>query len=481
MTDCAWTSAFTGRNPGAHGIFGSWYRAPGEYACRYFSARDRRAPALWDLAGDVRFLVWNVPMTYPPEAINGAMVAGYGAPPGARITRPDDLQEKLTGRWPLDDVLDRAPHGSLEAFLQDLVRGLAVQAEALPWAAEETGAECVVAVWPHVDRAQHFFWRYRGTAHPLAGAVDDVYEAMDRATGRLRDAWPDADFLVVSDHGAGRLKGDVNLGAWLVKNNYASPGIRSGSRLARVAWAMPPAVRRAGRRVMPGLARKTMGATLTGQLGSFDWSATQAFVGFHGDLWLNLVDREPAGTVPRQEAARIAGRLIDQLLELRDPRTEQRVFAAVHPKATIYSGPAIGLAPDLILDSWTAGYRVAPSRDPKGDLVTDPMSLAGVQQAWSSDHRPTGILAAAGPRIHRGEGDEVSLMDVCATSLALLEQAVPPDLDGRVAEPALAPDFLARHPVRVGETAGTKEAEGDYSDEEAAAVASHLKDLGYIE
>lgn len=49
MTDCAWTSAFTGRNPGAHGIFGSWYRAPGAYEARYFSSRDRRAPAVWEL------------------------------------------------------------------------------------------------------------------------------------------------------------------------------------------------------------------------------------------------------------------------------------------------------------------------------------------------------------------------------------------------------------------------------------------------
>src|SRR5688500_9420879 len=84
MTDCAWTSAFTGLNPDAHGFFGSWYRAAGAYACRYFSSRDRRVPALWELAEDVRFLVWNVPMTFPPNSVNGAMVAGYGAPPGSR-------------------------------------------------------------------------------------------------------------------------------------------------------------------------------------------------------------------------------------------------------------------------------------------------------------------------------------------------------------------------------------------------------------
>jgi len=62
MTDCAWTSAFTGVNPGKHGIFGSWYRAPGAYECRYFSGRDRRSKALWELGSEARFLVWNVPM-----------------------------------------------------------------------------------------------------------------------------------------------------------------------------------------------------------------------------------------------------------------------------------------------------------------------------------------------------------------------------------------------------------------------------------
>ncbi|MDQ3940198.1 MAG: alkaline phosphatase family protein, partial [Actinomycetota bacterium] len=139
MTDCAWTSAFTGRNPGHHGIFGSWYRAPGAYECRYFSSRDRRAPALWELAAGVRFLVWNVPMTFPPEEVEGAMVAGYGAPPGARITVPATLQERLSERWALEDLLDRAPHGSLERFLADLERGLDAQSRALPWAAQEVG------------------------------------------------------------------------------------------------------------------------------------------------------------------------------------------------------------------------------------------------------------------------------------------------------------------------------------------------------
>lgn len=481
MTDCAWTSAFTGQNPGAHGIFGSWYRAPGDYACRYFSSRDRRAPAMWELTNEVTHLVWNVPMTFPATVVQGAMVAGYGAPPGAHFCLPGDLQGGLASRWSLDDLLDRAPHSSLEAFLEDLLRGLEAQAEAIPWAADQVGADCVTVVWPHVDRAQHFFWKFRHTDHPLAGAVERVYEAMDRATHAIVEAFPDADLLVVSDHGAGTLQGDVNVGSWLAQHGYATAGRSNRSFLSELAWALPPSVRRLGRRWSPGMARKAMSARLAGQLGSFDFAQTKAFLGFHSDLWLNLKGREPSGVVEPDDADDMLDEISDGLLGLVDPRTGAPVFAAAHRRDEIYSGEAINLAPDLILDSWSAGYRVAPARAASGEVVIPPAALAGVDVAWSADHRPVGILVAAGPRIERGAAEELALYDVCPTALALLEQGVPEGLDGRVVTELLAPGFLAAHPIRIGEQVGSRAAGGEYSADEAAAVAAHLKDLGYIE
>ena len=481
MTDCAWTTAFTGRDAGGHGIFGSWYRAPGAYACRYFSSRDRRAPAVWDLTEDVRHLVWNVPMTFPPEKIDGAMVAGYGAPPGARITEPSSLQSALTDRWSLDDLLDRAPHGSLEGFLTDLERGLAVQAEALPWAIKETGADAVFAVWPHVDRAQHFFWKFRHTSHPLADAVDRVYEAMDRATASVVSEFPDANVMVVSDHGAGPLEGDLNLGGWLATRgdaHYATKQERS--LVSSIAWAMPPSVRRLGRRVAPSLARRAMSAKLAGQLAPFDWSRTRAFFGFHSDLWLNLEGREPNGVVKPSEADSVLDELSDALLDLEDPKTGKKVVAAVHRRDEIFSGPHTDLAPDLMLDTWSAGYRVAPGREQSESVVVEPEALAGVRESWSSDHRPLGIFVAAGPDIERGSSPELGLHDVCPTSLALLNSAVPEGLNGRVADQALA-GFLAANPVRTGTAESRTSAADEYSEDEAAAVAEHLKDLGYIE
>ncbi|MBW3594237.1 MAG: alkaline phosphatase family protein [Actinobacteria bacterium] len=482
MTDCAWTSAFTGRDAGGHGIIGSWYRAPGSYECRYFSSRDRRAPAVWELTDDVRHLVWNVPMTFPPEPIAGAMVAGYGAPPGSQMTEPKDLQSQLAGRWALDDLLDRAPHGSLERFLDDLLQGLRAQGEALPWAIRETGADAVYAVWPHIDRAQHFFWRFRDRDHPMADAVTRVYEAMDRATGDIVGAFPDADVIVVSDHGAGPLYGDVNLGAWLVDRGDASYSTSARrSVLSSVAWAMPPVARRAGRRFAPSLARKAMAAKLSGQLAPFDWSRTRAFFGFHSDLWLNLEGREPNGIVPSSDAEDIVSELSDALVQIEDPATGRRPIAEVHRRDDIYRGPHAHLAPDLVLDTWSAGYRVAPGREASDEIVISPEALAGVRESWSADHRPLGIFVAAGPHFERGSSAEMALYDVCPTVLALLEAPVPEGLNGTVATDALA-GFLTTRPVRAARHAAERgHVSAGYSDDEAAAVAEHLKDLGYIE
>ena len=481
MTDCAWTSAVTGRDAGGHGIIGSWYRAPGAYECRYFSSRDRRAPALWELTDGVRHLVWNVPMTFPPQPIEGAIVAGYGSPPGAAFTEPADLQRRLAEKWPLDDLLDRAPHGSLENFLSDLERGLHAQAEALPWAIRETGADAVFAVWPHVDRAQHFFWRFRDSDHLLAGAIDFVYEAMDRATGAILDAFPDSDVMIVSDHGAGPLLGDVNVGAWLAgRGDAAYAASHRSGLLSSVAWALPAPVRRFGRRVAPGVARKAMSSRLAGQLAPFDWTRTRAFFGVHSDLWLNLEGREPNGIVKREEADGVLTELSEGLRALVDPTTGERVVADVYRRDEAFSGPHASHAPDLMVDTWSQGYRVAPGREPSDEVVRTPEALAGVRQSWSSDHRVLGIFVGAGPSFSRGSSNELALYDVCPTALALLGAAIPEGLNGRVPEDALAA-FLERQPLRTT-TAATREQAGvGYSEEEAAAVAEHLKDLGYIE
>jgi len=86
----AWSTFITGLNPGGHGIFGFLHRDPHTYLPRASmvtlgreeATGHREGTAFWDFAGQKGFSValLRVPVTFPPEEVNGIMVSGLGVP-----------------------------------------------------------------------------------------------------------------------------------------------------------------------------------------------------------------------------------------------------------------------------------------------------------------------------------------------------------------------------------------------------------------
>jgi hypothetical protein len=86
----AWSTFATGRNPGKHGIFDFITRKPGSYLPdlslasldRGRSRSVRQTKAFWDYGAEahVPMVILSCPVTFPPEPINGRMLAGMGVP-----------------------------------------------------------------------------------------------------------------------------------------------------------------------------------------------------------------------------------------------------------------------------------------------------------------------------------------------------------------------------------------------------------------
>ena len=93
----SWPSFATGLNPGGHGVFGFTELKAGTYDVRFTSSADVKAPSIWDRLGRVRkrAVVINQPSTYPANAINGALVAGFVAVDFDRAIMPPPLRAKL--------------------------------------------------------------------------------------------------------------------------------------------------------------------------------------------------------------------------------------------------------------------------------------------------------------------------------------------------------------------------------------------------
>jgi predicted AlkP superfamily phosphohydrolase/phosphomutase len=163
-----------------------------------------------------------------------------------------------------------------------------------------------------IDQGSHMLWG-KHDAELL-----EIYRAVDGAIGEVARRFPQADIIVMSDHGFNSFDRSVNLNTWLWEKGF-------------LALQGPP---RGGDE---GFA-------------DVDWTKTQAYaLGLNG-LYLNIAGREKNGILrPGAEAEAAMRRLARELVEFRDP---------VNGRQVVETAPASGapLGPDMIV-GYGRGYR----------------------------------------------------------------------------------------------------------------------------
>jgi tetratricopeptide (TPR) repeat protein len=120
--------------------------------------------------------------------------------------------------------------------------------------------------------------------------------------------------------------------------------------------------------------------------------------------------------------------------------------------------------------------------DANRPLDSDPRIDRGRAAEW---HTPVGVLVIAGPDVRPGAGlGAASVLDVAPTVLALFGLPAARDMDGQPLVEALAPAFLARHPVAWIDTYGGQRApdaeDGLVASAGDAEVIEKLRSIGYI-
>jgi predicted AlkP superfamily phosphohydrolase/phosphomutase len=287
---------------------------------------------------------------------------------------------------------------------------------------------CLVCVFDATDRVQHMFWRYLDAGHPAAGgrsdsrwrdAIRTLYERNDALVGRVLDRLREGDALfVLSDHGFNAFRRGVNLNGWLHEQGY--------------------------------LALKPGADGTTEWLRDVDWGATRAYaIGLTG-MFLNLKGRESQGVVePGAEADALKDEIQHRLAGLMDAETGQVGVRTVYDTATLYHGPYLENAPDLLI-GYNAGYRI--SWDSATGIVAGPVFEDNVK-AWSGDH-------CIDPRLVPGvlftnrriEVADPALVDIAPTALRLFGIEPPAYMEGRslVGNGAAAAGAGIEEPAAIG-------------------------------
>lgn len=514
----AWASFYTGMNPGRHGIFSFYMREPDRYRWRPVDAGDRRAVALWEIltAHGLRGGFLNIPLTYPPEPLNGVMISGWLGTPSlsSSFTYPPELKDHLLRRFGSDSILEPDPYNQDPTiYLRDLLASIDTQTRIVLELNRQHRFDVTVAVFGQVDRVQHFFWKQMDAGYPghdpktseaLKTAIRQVYEAVDLAIDRILAQEPGATVFILSDHGTGPYERDLYLDAWLEREGYlvrrgrgGTPGLAGWSACSphravtgTYYWLkrwLPSGLRGYVKaRAQSGLLARIRSLAMSPMTFEVDWERTRAYSIDEGRIYLNLRGREPAGCVsPGAESARLLEEIRAGLMQLVDPQTGKPVVESVYLAEELYEGAAMSRAPDLILSCERLGYQIKPSpAGAGGELFGSTHRWPGITLEHSANHRVEGVFLAAGPSVRRGARlPSARIIDLAPTILYCLGLPIPSDMDGRVLLDLFEPSFTQAHPVEMGQEAGYRGSSGsrEMDQEELEVVRRRLRGIGYLE
>lgn len=505
ISPAAWTSMFTGKNPGKHGVYDFIQRRPDSYHLQFVQPDLSRMGTLFGYLSRLgrRVGVMGVPSTYPPEPVNGFMIAGPWAPPIESCVYPQSLFSYLQQHgYEINNSQAYTPE-TAQAFIRYLEKTTDTRARVALELLKREPWDFFMVVFRDVDTVSHKYWQDMDQDHPahnpersarLGNTILKHYQQIDSYLGQMLTSLDDnTSVMVVSDHGAGPVYAEISINRWLLdhgfltlkrgidwKNFYRAVlrklGLTRAGIISRLGW---PLVQRLKQR-LPAKAEFLIPWPHAQLIEQVNWSQTRAYsYGSIGQIHINLKGREPQGIVSTgEEYKKLVATIRDAFTQLLDSRTGRQVKVEIFRREDLYTGPFADCGPDLnlIFDDMSCITHITL------DAVREHVIGPPVEHE-SGTHRLDGMLILWGPAVQSGKRLDLShITDVAPTALYLMNEAIPVDMDGKVLTHALRPTYLTKHPVETTMTSATPSGGSDmtWTSEEEAKIHQHLKDLGYL-
>ncbi len=489
ITPAAWSTFMTGCNPGKHGIFDFQGYDRQREAPFIVNATNLRVPTLWQNLSDsgLRVAIVDLPMTYPPPRVNGALISGLLTPNRqANFTQPaglrDEIERHLGYSWPLlQEEEDRGiSYADFNSFLELMQRFVRSRGEAMLYLLRREAWDFAFIQFQSVDFLQHPFWKFLDPSHPAYSPAHyqkvaiDFYALLDEMLGKLLTAVDKSMGaatlrVVVSDHGFQRHRTRAELNHWLYENGFLVPQTSPRNSWRYWAeWIRQLDVLQLRKRLLGKTKRMALSRHLNQHGIDRRQSCAWAFSSFWGYLYFG-----PRITSHDKK------RLENLLRAWRDPETGTPIVRCVYEAATIYHGAARDRMPDLIIEP-TPGYTFASKTYFHSHKVLIPVEA---DDFHTGTHAREGIYVLAGPGVRKMKNGHLpppaSLQDMAPTFLHWLEQPIPAHMDGVVQT-----DWFEAHirdrvqPPASGSFAIS--AEQALSETEEQDIKARLHALGYL-
>ena len=506
LTGPAWSSFMTGKSPARHGILEFFRRQGGSYRQILNNRQDIDGKSLWRCLSeaDKKVGVIGVPLTYPPEPVNGFMITGLLTPPGRRdFTYPPELLEELeaqVGPYRLRHDEEHRPNNPYPlineeyAILENNLQAAMYLITHKPW-------DFFMLHILGTDRMQHEFWHLLDPNHPdhdpaqlerIGNVVLSFFERVDAAIGQILAALDEKTVVILmSDHGFGPVYQFINFNTWLLEQGLLRLRRNPDTQLRYLLFRLGFNYTVLGNWILKlglGSQAKKMGRAKRQDwqrrvflsLRDVDWQRSKVYsMGNFGQLFINLKGREPNGVVsPGEEYEAVVKDLIRRLEGLTDPASGERVIEKIMQRDEIYQGAYADQAPDVLFFTRNMEYKGMGLSDFSSSKVFEP-----VFGTWGH-HRMHGILICYGPGVVKDHTQisHARIQDLAPTILYLMDQKIPADMDGQVLLDIFTDDYRAHQTLQYEAQVGAedKKEAGQLSEQEEAILADMLRSLGYV-
>jgi len=511
-TPAAWPSFMTGKNPGKTGTFDFLVYDPETKSEHPVNAHLRKGKTLWEYLSEAgkTSLVLNVPTTYPPANIQGAMISGFLTPDGVDdYAHPKELVQELEqeyGRYPLFfktmAFVSAANEENCTMFMDELEWMDRVKFEVCEKLMDRHDPDfTMLHIWG-TDRLQHELWHWMDPSHPhhnpemaekFMPRIEAYYQMIDSQIGKIAEkAGDDAITFVISDHGFGPTHYFIDLNSWLLREGFIVLKRSWRTRWRKLLWdigwtphaltvLLRPLFGIAGKKQAKApvhrLRKSTGTVSIPGMLSltrDVDWEKTRAYAPFGwSGIYVNTKDIRPHGSVEPRDYDAVRDELVTKWERLMNPYTGEPVGGPVHTNAEMYHGEFARYGPDVMpLPLENKHMPVCFFGFTSKEPVYGNITLFG-------NHVMDGILCAAGKGIQPGVRHDAVLYDLAPTILHLFGLPVPDDMDGQVLTGLLDAAEQAKS-VETLHAEGSGTASEGLTPEEEAELREKLMGLGYL-
>jgi predicted AlkP superfamily phosphohydrolase/phosphomutase len=438
-----------GRNPGATGLAG--------YAVWQKATMRSRTPALdwlpftpfWRAFRDrdPRAVVVDPANVYAPEPFNGVEIIGWAAHDALAPYQsyPPELAHRIHQRFgssllpdEMYGLMSKGDFANTERLLQEINRSFKSLCLELMQGEEW---DLFLAYNYTLHHAGHRLWNTVNITDRLSqaekkkmeGALRRAYVDCDEAVGGIVDAaGKDTRIMIFSVHGMGANHSRTYIFPEMLRR-ITEGGPSSPGPLKRIRELVPQRWRHELKSRLPFELRRYL--TSYWRMSEYKWATTRAFSLLSDtEAWvrINLKGREALGIVePGEEYEALCAQITEGLQSYVDADTGEPLVRDIVRPQQVFRGARLAELPDLIVrwsDSPASGHRAVSS--PRYGTIPWPTPRRN-PEGRSGNHRPEGMLIAAGPDIRSGTIEGAQTLDLAPTILTLLGQAVPGEMEGR--------------------------------------------------